>query len=147
MKRIDADAMKAAVHEIMPNGGGMIWSGDVFDIIDELPDVGPEPVRHGRWKPVEDGKLSRCTACRSYYAVTKLFAHISGAQTAAQRWTEASPMTPKRISNLLIIALAAIAAIVATGLIAGFSMWAWIVAYWVTLTAKNIVDCIGREAE
>ena len=52
-------------------------------------------------------------------------------------------MTPKQISARLVIALAAIAAIVATGLIAGFVMQPWIVAYWVVLTAKNIVDYIG----
>lgn len=52
-------------------------------------------------------------------------------------------MTAKRISAILIIILAVIAAVVATGLIAGYSMWAWIVGYWLVLTAKNIVDYIG----
>ena len=52
-------------------------------------------------------------------------------------------MNSKKISAILIIVLAIIAAIVATGLIAGFSMYQWIVSYWVTLTAKNIVDYIG----
>ena len=51
----------------------------------------------------------------------------------------------KQISAVLIIVLAIIAATVATGLIAGYVMHAWIVAYWVTLTAKNIVDYIGAE--
>lgn len=51
----------------------------------------------------------------------------------------------KQISNVLILVLAVIAAIVATGLIAGYAMWAWIVAYWITLTAKNIVDYIGAK--
>ena len=53
-------------------------------------------------------------------------------------------MSGKRISGILIIVLAVIAAIVATGLIAGYVMHAWIVAYWVTLTAKNIVDYLSR---
>lgn len=52
-------------------------------------------------------------------------------------------MTPKQISARLVIALAAIAAIVTTGLIAGFVMHPWIVVYWVVLTAKNIVDYVG----
>lgn len=47
-----------------------------------------------------------------------------------------------KITNALILALAAIAAIVATGLIAGHSMFAWIVAYWMTLTLKNVLDYI-----
>lgn len=49
-----------------------------------------------------------------------------------------------RLTTLLIIALAVIAAIVATGLIAGYAMQAWIVAYWLVLTMKNMVDYIGR---
>lgn len=49
-----------------------------------------------------------------------------------------------RLTTLLIIALAVIAAIVATGLIAGYAMQAWIVAYWMVLTMKNMVDYIGR---
>ena len=53
-------------------------------------------------------------------------------------------MTPKQIGNVLIIILAIIAAITATGLIAGYAMQPWIIAYWVTLTTKNIVDYIGR---
>lgn len=52
-------------------------------------------------------------------------------------------MTPQKISARLVIALAVIAAVVATGLIAGYVMQPWIVAYWVVLTAKNIVDYIG----
>ena len=54
-------------------------------------------------------------------------------------------MTARRISAILIIVLAIIAAVVATGLIAGYIMWAWIVGYWITLTAKNIVDYIGSK--
>lgn len=49
----------------------------------------------------------------------------------------------KKISERLVLALAGIAAVTATGLIAGFSMQAWIVAYWLVLTMKNVVDYIG----
>ena len=52
-------------------------------------------------------------------------------------------MSGKQISAALVVVLAAIAAIVATGLIAGYVMQAWIVAYWMVLTAKNIVDYIN----
>lgn len=52
-----------------------------------------------------------------------------------------------RLTTLLIIVLAVIAAIVATGLIAGYAMQAWIVAYWLVLTMKNMVDYIGRIAK
>ena len=52
-------------------------------------------------------------------------------------------MSEKQISAALVVVLAAIAAIVATGLIAGYVMHAWIVAYWMVLTAKNIVDYIN----
>ena len=55
-------------------------------------------------------------------------------------------MSGKQISARLVIVLAGIAAIVATGLIAGYNMYPWIVGYWIVLTAKNIVDYIaGRE--
>ncbi len=49
------------------------------------------------------------------------------------------------ISRRLVIALALIAAITATGLIAGYAMQPWIIGYWIVLTAKNIVDYIGSE--
>ena len=52
-------------------------------------------------------------------------------------------MTPKRLSAMLVLALAAIAMTVCAGLAAGRNMWPWIVAYWVVLTVKNIVDWIG----
>lgn len=55
-------------------------------------------------------------------------------------------MTPKRLSALLVLALAAIALTVCAGLAAGVSMWPWVVAYWAVLTAKNIVDYIGTKA-
>jgi len=53
----------------------------------------------------------------------------------------------RRITKVLILTLAVIAAVVATGLIGGRSMWAWIVAYWIVLTSKNIVDYISSERE
>lgn len=53
-----------------------------------------------------------------------------------------------RISAGLIIILAIIAAVTATGLIAGYAMQPWIVGYWLVLTMKNVVDYIGtKEAE
>ena len=52
-------------------------------------------------------------------------------------------MNAKRLSALLVLALAAIALTVCAGLAAGVSMWTWIVCYWAVLTAKNIVDWIG----
>ena len=51
----------------------------------------------------------------------------------------------KKTSNILIVILALIAAVTATGLIAGYSMQAFIVGYWVTLTMKNVVDYIGTK--
>lgn len=52
-------------------------------------------------------------------------------------------MSCKQISNILIIILAVIAAVTATGLIAGYAMQPWIIGYWITLTMKNVVDYIG----
>lgn len=55
-------------------------------------------------------------------------------------------MNPYRITSAaLVLALAAIALTVCAGLAAGVSMWPWIVGYWAVLTAKNIVDWIGRK--
>ena len=51
-------------------------------------------------------------------------------------------MTNNQIINALIIVLALIAATVATGLIAGYTMQAFIVAYWIVLTMKNLMDYI-----
>lgn len=48
------------------------------------------------------------------------------------------------IELLLILALMLIAARVASGIYNHRSMWRWIVAYWLTLTFKNLVDLIGR---
>ncbi len=56
-------------------------------------------------------------------------------------------MTPKRLSALMVLVLAAIALIVCAGLAAGRVMWPWIVGYWDVLTIKNIVDWIGRVKE
>ena len=48
------------------------------------------------------------------------------------------------LTEILIIALATISAVVATGLIAGYAMQAWIVAYWLVLTMKNLLDYARR---
>lgn len=53
-------------------------------------------------------------------------------------------MTAKRLSAMLVLALAAIALTVCAGLAAGVSMWPWIVGYWAVLTAKNITDFVGE---
>ena len=45
-----------------------------------------------------------------------------------------------RITKMLIFLLCVLSAVIATGLIIGLSMWPWIVAYWVTLTMKNLFD-------
>lgn len=50
----------------------------------------------------------------------------------------------RKLTDILIIALAVIAAVVATGLIMGWYMWAWIILYWMALTVKNVLDWIGR---
>lgn len=52
-------------------------------------------------------------------------------------------MSCKKISAVLVIVLAVIAATTAIGFIAGFAMQPWIVAYWLVLTMKNVVDYIG----
>ena len=53
----------------------------------------------------------------------------------------------RKLSSLLVIALAAIAAAVAVGMLAGLSMWPVIILYWSVLTVKNLLDWLGREAE
>ena len=53
----------------------------------------------------------------------------------------------KKIRDWLIIALALIAAVVAVGLISGFSMWSFIVAYWVVLSYKNCIDILIKTQE
>ena len=52
-------------------------------------------------------------------------------------------MTAKEISKVLVLVLAVVAAITATGLIAGYAMQPWIICYWLVLTAKNLVDYVG----
>ena len=52
-------------------------------------------------------------------------------------------MTEKRISAMLVVVLAVVAAITAIGFIAGYAMQPWIVLYWSVLTVKNVVDYIG----
>lgn len=56
-------------------------------------------------------------------------------------------MQPKQISVGLVIVLALIAAVVAVGLIAGYSMFPFIVGYWIVLIMKNLVDYIGTRWE
>lgn len=53
----------------------------------------------------------------------------------------------KKISARLVIVLALIAAVTATGLIAGYAMQPFIIAYWLVLTIKNVVDYIGTKKE
>lgn len=50
----------------------------------------------------------------------------------------------KRMTDILILALAVIAAVVATGLIMDVSVWPMIIVYWLVLTIKNVLDYIGR---
>lgn len=47
------------------------------------------------------------------------------------------------ISQTLIFLLMADAAWIAYGLYRKRNMWAWIVAYWVILTVKNLADLVG----
>lgn len=51
------------------------------------------------------------------------------------------------VTTILILSLAVISAIVATGLIAGFAMQPWIIVYWLTLTVKNSIDYGKRLGE
>lgn len=48
------------------------------------------------------------------------------------------------MTHLLIILLAIIAAIVAYGLHKKQLMWRWIVAYWIVLTVKNVLDLMAQ---
>ena len=47
------------------------------------------------------------------------------------------------LSQILVLLLAAIAARVAYGLSNKQNMWRHIIAYWLVLTAKNLVDWMG----
>lgn len=44
------------------------------------------------------------------------------------------------MTQLLITLLMLDAGIVCVGLALGWNMWAWIIAYWAILTAKNALD-------
>ena len=44
------------------------------------------------------------------------------------------------VSQILVIALIIIAAIVAAGLMLKKNMWKWIITYWCVLTLKNLAD-------
>lgn len=55
--------------------------------------------------------------------------------------------TCKQISARLIIILAIIAAITAVGFAEGYKMQPFVVAYWVTLTIKNVVDYLGVQRD
>lgn len=46
------------------------------------------------------------------------------------------------LTNLLIILLAVIAAIVTYGLYRKRNMWHWILLYWIVLMIKNLLDYI-----
>ena len=50
----------------------------------------------------------------------------------------------RKLTDALVLALAAIAAVVATGLIMDVSVWPMIIVYWLVLTIKNVLDYIGR---
>ena len=47
------------------------------------------------------------------------------------------------LTNLLIISLTIIAAVVTYGLYRKRNMWRWVVLYWIVLTIKNVLDAIG----
>ena len=49
----------------------------------------------------------------------------------------------KMISQLCIFGLMLIASVVAVGLMKRRNMWKWIIAYWLLLTVKNIIDFVG----
>ena len=49
----------------------------------------------------------------------------------------------KRLTKLLILLLALLAAVMAVGLFAGWNVWPVIVIYWSVLTVKNTVDVGG----
>ena len=47
------------------------------------------------------------------------------------------------LSQLCVFGLMLIASVVAIGLMKRRNMWKWIIAYWVLLTIKNVIDFIG----
>lgn len=44
------------------------------------------------------------------------------------------------VSQILVLCLIGIAALVAVGLMRKKNMWKWIILYWVVLTMKNLAD-------
>ncbi len=66
MRLIDADALKECIKKRLLNGMIIGW---LFSIIDTVPTIEAEPVKHGRWDDsgryrFEDGSLAiRCTEC------------------------------------------------------------------------------------
>lgn len=46
----------------------------------------------------------------------------------------------KILSQILVLALAGIAAYVAYGVYRGDIVWRWVTVYWIILTAKNLCD-------
>lgn len=48
----------------------------------------------------------------------------------------------ERVLRGMTAALAVLAAIVATGMIAGIQMWPWICLYWCTVTAKYALEWV-----
>lgn len=40
----------------------------VLDLLDNLPTIDVEPVRHGHWE--QDGHHIRCSKCRTYFCIT-----------------------------------------------------------------------------
>ena len=47
------------------------------------------------------------------------------------------------ISQFCVLGLIVIAAVAAFGLMKRRNMWKWIIAYWLLLTVKNIIDFVG----
>lgn len=61
-----------------------------------------------------------------------------------QEQKRSGALSLKRLVNTLTTILAILSALVAVGLIAKYSMWPFIVAYWCVLTLKNIIDDIRK---
>lgn len=47
------------------------------------------------------------------------------------------------LSQLCVFGLMLIASVVAIGLAKRRNMWKWIIAYWMLLTIKNVIDFVG----
>ena len=50
-------------HYELPDGCNNSLYGDVIKVIEDVPLIEAEPVRHGRWERTSDG-AARCTACK-----------------------------------------------------------------------------------